>query len=137
MNQDTLKPPFTEETAKLKIQQVEDACNSQDVERLAHIFSRDSVWRNRIEHINGREEIIEFLNKKWGNELNYKLKKKYWAHTSHRISVWFEYEFHDSEGYWYRAHGNENWEFNDDGLVTKRFACINDVPINEMERRVF
>jgi len=137
MNPDTLRPPFTEETAKLKIQQVEDACNSHDVERLAHIFSVDSVWRNRIEHINGREEIIEFLKNKWGNELNYKLKKRYWAHTSHRISVWFEYEFHDSEGYWYRAHGNENWEFNDDGLVTKRFACINDMPINEMERRVF
>lgn len=137
MNPNTLKPPFTEETAKLKIQQVEDACNSHDVERLADIFTIDSVWRNRIEYINGREEIIEFLKSKWDKELNYKLKKRYWAHTDNRIAVWFEYEFHDSEGYWYRAHGNENWEFDEDGLVTKRYACINDMPINEMDRRVF
>ena len=136
MNENTLKPPFTEETAKEKIQQVELACNSKDVESVANIFTADSEWRNRIEYINGREEIIEFLKKKWGSELNYKLKKRYWAHTSHRISAWFEYEFQDADGYWYRAHGNENWEFNDDGLVTKRYACINDMPINEMDRRV-
>lgn len=137
MNSNTLKPPFTEETAKLKIQEVEDACNSHDVDRLVAIFTEDSVWRNRIENVNGRKEIIEFLKNKWGNELNYKLKKRYWAHTDNRISVWFEYEFHDSENYWYRALGNENWEFNEDGLVTKRFACINDMPINEMDRRIF
>lgn len=137
MNSNTLKPPFTEETAKLKIQEVEDACNSHDVDRLVAIFTEDSVWRNRIENVNGRKEIIEFLKTKWENELNYKLKKRYWAHTDNRISVWFEYEFHDSENYWYRALGNENWEFNEDGLVTKRFACINDMPINEMDRRIF
>lgn len=137
MSQHTLRPPFTEEMAKLKIQEVEDACNSHDVEKLADIFTVDSVWRNRIEYINGREEIIEFLTQKWSTELNYKLKKRYWAHTSHRISVWFEYEFQDDEGYWYRAYGNENWEFDDDGLVRKRYACINDMPINEMDRRVF
>lgn len=137
MNQNTLKPPFTEETAKQKIQQVENACNSKDVENLVNIFTIDSVWRNRIEYITGREEIIEFLKNKWGNELNYKLKKRYWAHTSHRIAVWFEYEFQDADGYWYRANGNENWEFDDDGLVTQRYASINDMPINEMDRRVF
>ena len=137
MNNLDIRPPFTEETAKLKIQLVEDACNALDVEKVTKMFSEDSEWRNRIEYINGRDEIREFLESKWQTENEYKLKKQYWAHTDRRISVWFEYEFQDEEGYWYRAMGNENWEFNDEGLVTKRFASINDMPINETDRRVF
>ena len=132
----SIKPPFTKETAELKVQLVEDACNELDVEKVANMFSENSEWRNRIEYIKGRAEIKEFLQEKWANELEYKLKKRLWAYTENRISVWFEYEFQDSDGYWYRAMGNENWEFDSDGLVNKRFACINDMPINEMDRRV-
>lgn len=115
---------------------VEDACNELDVDKVTNMFSKDSEWRNRVEYITGRAEIKEFLESKWNKENEYALKKRYWSHTDNRISVWFEYEFQDDEGYWYRSMGNENWEFNAEGLVTKRFACINDMPINEMDRRV-
>lgn len=137
MNFHDIKPPFTEETARQKVQMVEDACNELDVEKVTHMFTADSEWRNRIEYIKGREEIKEFLESKWQKENEYKLKKRYWAHTDNRISVWFEYEFQDEEGYWYRAMGNENWEFDENGLVSKRYACINDMPINEMDMRVY
>jgi len=129
-------PPFTEETARQKIQMAEDAWNSRDPERVAKAYTVDSEWRNRSEFINGREEIIAFLERKWAKELDYRLKKDYWAHSDNRIAVRFEYEWHDAEGSWFRSYGNENWEFDDMGYMRKRYASINDVPINESERRI-
>ncbi|MBK6832381.1 MAG: nuclear transport factor 2 family protein [Flavobacteriales bacterium] len=129
-------PPFTEETARQKIQMAEDAWNSRDPERVAKAYTVDSEWRNRSEFINGREEIIAFLERKWAKELDYSLKKDYWAHSDNRIAVRFEYEWHDAEGSWFRSYGNENWEFDDMGYMRKRYASINDVPINESERRI-
>ena len=128
-------PPFTEETAKQKIQMAEDAWNSKDPERVSKAYTEDSEWRNRNIFIHGREEIKAFLVEKWNKELDYRLKKEYWAHTSNRIAVRFEYEYHDHTGQWYRAYGNENWEFDENGLMAKRFASINDLAINESERR--
>jgi len=128
-------PPFTETTARQKIQMAEDAWNSKDPERVAKAYTVDSAWRNRSEFINGREEIIAFLERKWAKELDYKLKKDYWAHGENRIAVRFEYEWHDAQGNWFRSYGNENWEFHESGLMRKRFASINDVPIMESERR--
>jgi len=128
-------PPFTETTARQKIQMAEDAWNSKDPERVAKAYTVDSAWRNRSEFINGREEIIAFLERKWAKELDYKLKKDYWAHGENRIAVRFEYEWHDAQGNWFRSYGNENWEFDESGLMRKRFASINDVPIMESERR--
>lgn len=128
-------PPFTVETAKQKIQMAEDAWNSKDPERVSKAYTVDSEWRNRDEFINGRQEIIAFLTRKWAKELNYKLKKEYWAHTDNRIAVRFEYEFQNNDGQWYRAYGNENWEFDENGFMKKRYASINDVPIKEEERK--
>jgi len=129
-------PPFTEETAKQKIQMAEDAWNSQDPERVSKAYTIDSAWRNRNEFLNGREEIVAFLTRKWQKEHNYKLKKEYWAHSGNRIAVRFEYEYHDEAGQWFRAYGNENWEFDANGLMQKRFASINDLAIDEKDRRL-
>ncbi len=127
-------PPFTKETAQQKIQAAEDAWNSKNPEKIALAYTEDSEWRNRSEFIKGREEIIAFLSRKWSKELDYKLKKSYWAHADNRIAVRFEYEWRDDNGQWYRAYGNENWEFDENGLMKKRFASINDLPIDEKDR---
>ena len=129
-------PPFTMETAKQKIQMAEDAWNSQDPERIAKAYTIDSEWRNRSEFIHGRAEIIDFLKRKWSKELDYKLKKEYWAHTENRIAVRFEYEYHNHEGKWFRAYGNENWEFDENGLMKKRYASINDLEIDPSQRKL-
>lgn len=128
-------PPFTAETAKQKIQMAEDAWNSRDPERVSKAYTPDSEWRNRDRFINGREEIVAFLKEKWNKEKNYKLKKEYWAHTDNRIAVRFEYEYQNAEGDWFRAYGNENWEFDADGYMAKRYASINDLPIEEKDRK--
>ena len=129
-------PPFSLETAKQKIQLAEDAWNSQDPERVSLAYTVDSEWRNRNEFINGRAEIVAFLGKKWQKELNYRLKKEYWAHIDNRIAVRFEYEYQNHAGEWFRAYGNENWEFDDNGLMQKRFASINDLAIAEKDRKL-
>lgn len=129
-------PPFTLETALQKIQLAEDGWNSQDPERVSKAYTVNSEWRNRDLFINGREEIVDFLTKKWQKELDYKLKKEYWAHTDNRIAVRFEYEYRNTEGQWFRAYGNENWEFDENGLMTRRYASINDLPIKETERKL-
>lgn len=129
-------PPFTEETARQKVKAAEDAWNTRDPERVSLAYTPDTEWRNRDEFINGRDEVKAFLERKWSRELDYKLEKSYWAHTDHRIAVRFEYEWHDASGQWYRSYGNENWEFDGDGLMRKRYASINDVPIREDERRL-
>lgn len=128
-------PPFTLETAKQKIQLAEDAWNSQDPEKVSKAYTVDSEWRNRDTFVNGRDEIVSFLQKKWEKELHYKLKKEYWAHTENRIAVRFEYEYQTKEGNWFRAYGNENWEFDENGLMAKRYASINDLAIKEEERK--
>lgn len=129
-------PPFSEETAKQKIQMAEDAWNSQDPIKVSKAYTVDSEWRNRSQFINGREEIQQFLENKWQSELNYQLKKEYWAHSENRIAVRFEYEYQTEEGNWFRAYGNENWEFDENGLMRKRFASINDVAIEEKDRKL-
>ncbi len=136
MEQKLPLPPFTLETAKEKIQMAEDAWNSKDPVKVSKAYTPDSEWRNRDQFINGRDEIVTFLTEKWQSELNYKLKKEYWAHTDDRIAVRFEYEFQNLEGDWFRAYGNENWEFDDNGLMKKRFASINNLSIDEKERRL-
>ena len=136
MEQKLPLPPFTYETALEKIQLAEDAWNSQDPERISKAYTIDSEWRNRNEFVNGREEIVRFLTQKWKKEHNYKLKKEYWAHTENRIAVRFEYEYQNSNGDWFRAYGNENWEFDSNGLMQKRFASINDLSISEAERKL-
>lgn len=128
-------PPFTEETAKQKIQMAEDAWNSKDPVKVSMAYSVDSEWRNRNVFLKGREEIVSFLEGKWETERNYKLKKEYWAHVGNRIAVRFEYEYQNENDQWIRAYGNENWEFDENGLMKKRFASINDLPILEPERR--
>ncbi len=128
-------PPFTEESAKEKIKLAEDAWNSQDPLKVSKAYTLHSEWRNRDEFINGRSKIVEFLTRKWTKELNYRLKKEYWAHTNNRIAVRFEYEYSNADGRWFRAYGNENWEFDENGLMIKRFASINDVPIQEKDRK--
>jgi len=129
-------PPFNIETAQQKIQLAEDAWNSKDPERVSKAYTVDSEWRNRDLFINGREEIIVFLTSKWAKELNYKLKKEYWAHTEKRIALRFEYEYQLVTGEWFRAYGNENWEFDENNLMQKRFASINDLEIQESERKL-
>ena len=129
-------PPFNSETARLKVQLAEDAWNSRDPERVALAYTIDTEWRNRSEFINGREAVVQFLKRKWENEHNYKLKKELWAFGSHRIAVRFEYEYHNNEGIWFRAYGNENWEFNEYGLMKKRYASINDIKIEASECRL-
>lgn len=128
-------PPFTLETATAKVQAAEDAWNSRNPEKIALAYTVDSQWRNRAEFINGREEIIAFLQRKWAKELDYRLKKRLWSFRDNRISVCFEYEWHDDAGFWYRAYGNENWEFTENGLMKRREASINDLPIQESERK--
>jgi nuclear transport factor 2 (NTF2) superfamily protein len=128
-------PPFTLETAKQKIQAAEDAWNSRDPERVSLAYTVDSEWRNRTEFFSGRAAIKEFLTHKWAKELDYRLKKELWCFADNRIAVRFEYECHDASGQWYRAYGNENWEFAENGLMQKRFASINDVQIQESERK--
>jgi nuclear transport factor 2 (NTF2) superfamily protein len=129
-------PPFTAETAARKVQLAEDAWNSRDPERVSLAYTADTEWRNRSEFINGREQVVKFLAGKWQKELDYKLKKELWAFTGNRIAVRFEYEYHDKNGQWFRAYGNENWEFDENGLMKKRFASINDLPIREDERKL-
>lgn len=129
-------PPFTMETARQKVQMAEDAWNSQNPEMVAKAYSLDSEWRNRTQFINGREEIIEFLKKKWQKERNYKLKKELWGFRENRIAVSFKYEYQDENNHWYRAYGNELWEFKANGLMRKRYASINDLEINAEEREI-
>lgn len=129
-------PPFTHQTALEKVQLAEDAWNSQDPERVAKAYTIDTEWRNRSQFVNGRTEVVEFLTRKWQNEHNYKLRKELWAFTGNRIAVRFEYEYHDHNNQWYRAYGNENWEFDENGLMVKRYASINDVAIIEAERKL-
>ena len=130
-----LIPPFTEETARAKVKAAQDAWNSRDPERVALAYTEDSQWRNRDEFFTGREAIKEFLTRKWASELDYRLMKELWAYTDNRISVRFEYEWHDESDQWYRTHGNEHWEFDDEGLMRRRDMSGNDVPIKESERR--
>jgi nuclear transport factor 2 (NTF2) superfamily protein len=129
-------PPFNEESALKKVQMAENAWNSQDPEKIAMAYTIDTEWRNRSLFINGRAEVIAFLKAKWQKELQYKLKKELWAFMDNRIAVRFEYEYHDENGQWFRAYGNENWEFDANGLMRKRFASINDISILAAERRL-
>ncbi len=128
-------PPFTFETAMAKIQGAEDAWNTRDPERVSLAYTVDSEWRNRSEIFTGRKAIQEFLTRKWNKELDYRLKKELWAFADNRIAVRFEYEWHDDSEQWYRSYGNENWEFAENGLMRRRFASINDLPIKESERK--
>jgi nuclear transport factor 2 (NTF2) superfamily protein len=131
-----LAPPFTEETARAKVQAAEDAWNSRNPDQVALAYTPDSEWRNRDTFLTGREEIKALLTAKWEKERDYKLKKELWAFAGNRIAVRFEYEWRDRDDQWWRSYGNENWEFAPDGLMQKRFASINDVPIDETERRL-
>ena len=130
-----IKPPFTEETARAKVQAAEDAWNSRDPERVALAYSEHSDWRNRDEFFCGREAIRALLRRKLARELDYHLMKELWAWTDNRISVRFEYEWRDENGSWFRTHGNEHWEFDADGLMARRDMSANDIPIDESERR--
>ena len=132
-----IKPPFTQETAAKKVQMAEDAWNSRDPERVALAYSIDSEWRNRSEFLRGREEIKAFLYRKWAKEIDYRLEKTLWTFADNRIAVTFEYEWRDEQGQWYRSYGNELWEFDEEGLMRRRIASINDATISEAERRVF
>jgi uncharacterized protein len=128
-------PPFTRETAIQKVRLAEDGWNSRDPNRVALAYTVDSQWRNRAEFPVGRDEIIEFLTRKWRRELDYRLIKELWAFTDNRIAVRFAYEWRDDSGSWYRSYGNENWEFDPLGLMQRRYACINDLPIKESDRK--
>ena len=130
------KPPFTHESALRKVQAAEDAWNTRDPERVALAYTPDSEWRNRAEFIRGREEIKTFLRRKWDKELDYRLKKTLWTFNENRIAVTFEYEWHDDSGQWFRSYGNELWEFDDEGLMRRRIASINDAPIKAEARRI-
>lgn len=129
-------PPFTAETALQKVKAAEAAWNTKDPQKVAMAYTPDSEWRNRDEFFSGRAAIVEFLQRKWTKELDYRLEKSLWAFTDNRIAVRFEYEWRDHSGQWYRSYGNENWEFADNGLMQRRFASINDVKIMEKERRL-
>ena len=128
-------PPFTRDTAIQKVRGAEDGWNSCNPERVSLAYTLDSVWRNRAEFIAGRAEIVAFLTRKWAKELDYRLIKELWAFTENRIAVRFAYEWHDDSGNWFRSYGNENWEFADNGLMRRRVASINDLPIGEAERK--
>jgi nuclear transport factor 2 (NTF2) superfamily protein len=128
-------PPFTLEAAHKKIQAAEDAWNARDPQRVSMAYTPDSEWRNRNEFINGRAEIKAFLERKWAKELDYRLKKELWCFADNRIAVRFEYEYHDAAGQWFRAYGNENWEFAENGLMQRRYASINDLAIGEADRK--
>ncbi|EHD13073.1 hypothetical protein CIN_20560 [Commensalibacter intestini A911] len=130
-------PPFTLETAMQKVRMAENAWNGKDPEKVAFAYTVDSIWRNRSEFITGRKEIIAFLTRKWRAELEYRLIKELWAYHENKIAVRFAYEWHDINGRWFRSYGNENWEFDEHGLMSKRFACINDLPLQESERKYF
>jgi len=134
MEQKAPLPPFTLETALQKVQLAEDAWNSRDPERVCLAYTIDTEWRNRDEFVNGRAEVKAFLSKKWQKELNYKLKKELWSFNENRIAVRFHYEWQDAAGKWYRSYGNELWEFDENGLMQKRYASINDLAIQENER---
>ena len=127
-------PPFTLETATQKVRAAEDGWNSRDAARVSLAYTEDSYWRNRATFVNGRAGIVAFLTAKWVRELDYRLIKELWAHDGSRIAVRFAYEWHDDAGNWFRSYGNENWEFDEHGLMARRFACINDLPIKETER---
>ena len=127
-------PPFTEQTARQKVQAAEDAWNTRDPERVALAYTEDSVWRNRDEFITGRAEIVAFLRRKWARELDYALRKEMWCFQGNRIAVRYQYESHDAAGQWFRSYGNELWEFTDEGLMRRREASINDMPIDPAGR---
>ena len=127
-------PPYTAETAAQKVRLAEDAWNSRDPEKVSLAYTPDSKWRNRAEFVNGRAEIVQFLQRKWAREMDYRLIKELWAFTENRIAVRFAYEWHDDAGNWFRSYGNENWEFDDSGLMRRRIASINDLPICEAQR---
>ncbi len=129
-------PPFTMETALQKVQAAEDAWNTRDPEKVCLAYTIDTEWRNRTEFINGREEVKQFLTRKWEKELDYKLKKELWGFRDNRMAVRFEYEWHDAAGQWYRSYGNELWEFDEKGYMQKRYASINDMPIAETDRKL-
>jgi nuclear transport factor 2 (NTF2) superfamily protein len=128
-------PPFTPETAAAKVRGAEDAWNSRDAQRVVQVYTEDTQWRNRAEFPKGREEVLGFLKRKWARELEYRLIKEMWACTGNRIAVRFAYEWHDDSGQWFRSYGNENWEFTEQGLMRRRFASINDLPIAQSDRK--
>lgn len=130
-------PPFTKESAIQKVRMAEDGWNSRDPQRVSMVYTQDSQWRNRAEFPRGREEIVQFLTHKWAKELDYRLIKELWAFTENRIAVRFSYEWHDASGNWFRSYGNENWQFDANGLMELRYASINDLPIKESERKFF
>lgn len=130
-------PPFTRETAVQKVRMAEDAWNSRDPERVALAYTPDSIWRNRAEFVTGREQIVQFLTRKWKKELDYRLIKELWAFDGARIAVRFAYEWHDDSGNWFRSYGNENWEFDEYGLMQRRYASINDLPISGADRKFY
>ena len=130
-------PPFDEKSALVKVQAAEDAWNTRDPERVALAYTEDSVWRNRDQYVVGRAEIIRFLTAKWERELDYALRKNLWGFRGNRMAVRFQYESHNADGQWFRSYGNELWEFDDEGLMRRREASINDVPITEADRRIF
>jgi len=130
-------PPFTEETARQKVQAAENAWNTRDPQKVSLAYTEDSVWRNRDTFVAGRAEIVAFLTAKWERELDYALRKELWAYEANRIAVRFQYECHDAGGQWYRSYGNELWEFDSNGLMARREASINDRPISESDRRIF
>ena len=128
-------PPFDRDSAIKKVRLAEDGWNSRDPGKVALAYAVDSIWRNRAEFVTGREAIVQFLTRKWAKELDYRLIKELWAFTENRIAVRFAYEWHDDSGNWFRSYGHENWEFNPDGLMQRRYACINDLPIKEADRK--
>ena len=130
-------PPFTIETAAQKVRMAEDAWNSRDPARVIQVYTQDTRWRNRAEFPVGREEVRQFLERKWNREIEYRLIKELWAFTGHRIAVRFAYEWHDDSGQWFRSYGNENWEFTNEGLMQRRYASINDLPITGDDRKFF
>lgn len=135
MSAASLRPPFTAETAAAKVRAAEDAWNSRDPERVSRAYSEDSEWRTRDQFLRGRAEIREFLTRKWEREFEYRLTKSLWSFTDRRIAVRFQFEYHDADGQWFRAYGNELWEFDDEGLMCRREASINEIPISEHERK--
>lgn len=130
-------PPFTQESATQKVRMAEDAWNSRDPDRVVLVYTEDTRWRNRAEFPAGREQVRQFLQRKWARELDYRLIKELWACSGNRIAVRFAYEWRDDSGQWFRSYGNENWEFNDQGFMMRRFASINDLPIKAPERKFF
>jgi nuclear transport factor 2 (NTF2) superfamily protein len=132
--QASLVPPFTRETAIQKVRKAEDGWNTRDPHKVSLAYTVDSKWRNRAEFVTGREQIVQFLTRKWSRELDYRLIKELWAFDGPRIAVRFAYEWHDDSGNWFRSYGNENWEFSDEGIMHHRYACINDLPIKESDR---